>query len=96
MVSIKEIEKLSKLSRLELSDAEIKKLQKDLEAILEYVEKLKSAPIDDLEELTHAIDAANVLRNDESPHESGAFSENILVQAPSKEKKYFKVKKIKN
>ena len=36
----------------------------------------------------------NVLRPDENPHEPGAFTEEILAEAPKRQGQYVKVKKI--
>ena len=48
MISKEEIEKLADLSRIKLSAAEKNVLQKDLEAILNYFNKLKSLKIADV------------------------------------------------
>ncbi len=44
MISSEEIKKLGLLARIEISAREEKELQKELEAILSYVSKLKEAP----------------------------------------------------
>ncbi|MDP3052140.1 MAG: hypothetical protein Q8N42_01395 [bacterium] len=44
MLSIEEIKNLALLARIELSAREEKELQKELEAILDYVSHLKKAP----------------------------------------------------
>ncbi|NCB08100.1 MAG: aspartyl/glutamyl-tRNA amidotransferase subunit C, partial [Bacteroidia bacterium] len=45
MLSKEETQHIAKLARLGLSESEIEKYQKDLSAILGYVDKLKSADI---------------------------------------------------
>ena len=44
MISKEEVEHIAKLARLELSDKETEKMQKDLSAILDYFNLLKKAP----------------------------------------------------
>ena len=46
MISLEEVKKLALLARIEMTEKEQKKLQKDLEAILDYVGQLKKAPLD--------------------------------------------------
>ncbi len=44
MISKEEVEHIAKLARLELTESEVKKMQKDLSAILDYFNLLKKAP----------------------------------------------------
>ncbi|OHA12892.1 MAG: hypothetical protein A2909_02100 [Candidatus Tagabacteria bacterium RIFCSPLOWO2_01_FULL_39_11] len=94
MISIKEIEKLAELARIDLNEKEKKHLQENIGAILDYVKKLKEAPVENLEELTRAVGNANEMREDNNSYKPGEFSEMILNQAPSKENGYLKVKKV--
>ena len=66
MISKEETQHIAKLARLGLSEAEIEKYQKDLSAILGYVDKLKSADIGKAAALAHSTAAENVLREDEA------------------------------
>ena len=43
MISKEEVKHIAKLSRLELTEKEVEKMQKDLSAILDYFDLLKSA-----------------------------------------------------
>ena len=45
MISKDEVIKIAKLARLELTEKEIEKMQKDLSAILDYFNLLKKAPL---------------------------------------------------
>ena len=93
MISISEIEKLATLSRIALSADEKKALQKDMDAILDYVDQVKkvSATVG-TEKKAGAL--RNVFREDANPHESGIFTEELLSAAPKREGQYIKVKKI--
>jgi aspartyl-tRNA(Asn)/glutamyl-tRNA(Gln) amidotransferase subunit C len=44
MISKEEVEHIAKLARLELTENEVEKMQKDLSAILDYFALLKKAP----------------------------------------------------
>jgi aspartyl-tRNA(Asn)/glutamyl-tRNA(Gln) amidotransferase subunit C len=63
-ISREEVEKVSLLSRLLLSDEELAKMTAQLGRILEYVEQLNELDTEDVEPLSHALDVAEVLRED--------------------------------
>ena len=65
MISEKDVEQMAGLARLELNAEEKKKFQKDLEAILEFVEKLKKLEVEGVEPTTAGAEASNVMRKDE-------------------------------
>ena len=94
MIYEEEIKKMGELSRLKLEAAEIKKLQKDFEAILDYFNKLKLLNTDAVTESDSPAGVSqNVFREDEINHKPEEF-EDYSGQAPQKENGYFKVKKI--
>ncbi len=99
MIDIKEVEKLAKLARIELTAEEKKLFQKEIAAILDYVSELKeisTAKIAEgkiiLAELTK--NNRNGLREDVNPHASGLYTKTLLSEAPKTEKGFVKVKKI--
>ena len=83
---------IAKLANLPLSKEEIKKYEKQLSPILDYIEKLKQAKTDDLPETSQVTNLENVTRQDKT---IPSFSQ---VQALSGTKKTlngsFKVKAI--
>lgn len=93
-MEIRDIEKLAKLSRLELTDAEKQAFAKDLENILHYVDQIREVTTDDRP--AEVGDVYNVLREDvvTEGHEGGVFTEKILAQAPATQDGFVKVKKI--
>lgn len=93
MIEKKDVEHLAELSRLEFSDAEIKKIQEDLGSILDYVDQVKevSAKVDSNPQVGPVH---NVLREDTDPHEKGENKDEIAESFPEKEDGYLKVKKI--
>lgn len=91
-ISREEVHRLAKLARIDVPEEEEGKLQKDLEAILGYVEKLKEVDISNVPEMTHAVEAKNVFRADEV----GENGENVLLtdQFPEEEAGYLRVKNV--
>jgi len=65
MLSKEEVKHIAKLARLGLTDAEIEKFQKELSAILDYVEKLKEVDISGVEPTSHSVLVENIMRKDE-------------------------------
>jgi aspartyl-tRNA(Asn)/glutamyl-tRNA(Gln) amidotransferase subunit C len=53
------------LARLELTDAELQQMTRDLGAILDYVNQLQQVPTDGVEPLAHPLPVQNVFRADE-------------------------------
>ncbi|MDP3996844.1 MAG: Asp-tRNA(Asn)/Glu-tRNA(Gln) amidotransferase subunit GatC [bacterium] len=103
MVTREEIQKLAELSRIEVGEDEVEKLRKDIGGILEYVAQIKSVSPQTAKPPTNAdftrtdaekSELKNVFREDGNPHESGAFTEALLKEAPETEGGYVKVKKI--
>lgn len=91
-IELKDVEHLSGLSRLAISDSEKKLLQHDLEEILAYVSQVTKVAAELGEPV--AGELRNVMRDDENSHEPGIYTEDILAQAPAREGNRVFVKKI--
>ncbi|MCW3135347.1 MAG: Asp-tRNA(Asn)/Glu-tRNA(Gln) amidotransferase subunit GatC [Canidatus Methanoxibalbensis ujae] len=83
-----DIEHLCWLARIELSDEEKEKFAAQLSEILEYFSILDEADTSDVEPTFHAVGVENVMRED-VPEES-LDQEDALMNAPRKEKGYFR------
>lgn len=59
-----DVEKVSLLGRLLLTDDEAGRMAKQLTGIVGYVEQLQKIPTDGVEPMVHAIDMHNVFAND--------------------------------
>ncbi|NQV88335.1 MAG: Asp-tRNA(Asn)/Glu-tRNA(Gln) amidotransferase subunit GatC [Parcubacteria group bacterium] len=94
MIEIKDIKKLAELSRIEMEEAEIEEFQKEIESILSYVGQIQEASAGSFSDKKEIPVLHNVFREDEKPHESGAYTEILLDEAPEREGSYLKVKKI--
>lgn len=94
MISKEEVEKIAKLSRLELTEKEVVKMQKDLSAILDYFDLLKKAPKAEKNKSIYEIEDTLGLREDKTKDRNNSEAERILEQAPDKKDDYIKVKTI--
>ncbi len=63
-ISREEVEKVSLLGRLLLSEDELDKMTSQLGAILGYMELLSEVNTEGVEPMAHALDVSNVLRDD--------------------------------
>ena len=81
-----EVERVSLLARLALTDAELDTMTRQLGQIVTYVELLSELNTDDVEPMAHAVDVSNVFAADEvrpslpreaalenAPHQDGEF-----------------------
>lgn len=91
-MELKDIEKLSELARIEMSQEEKEKILKDMDSILGFVNQIQEADVDITER--EAGEIRNIMRKDENPHESGEYTEDILKEAPKVRNEYIEVKKI--
>jgi aspartyl-tRNA(Asn)/glutamyl-tRNA(Gln) amidotransferase subunit C len=93
-VTIKDVEHIAKLAKLEFTDAEKEKFTHQLNQILEYVEQMNKLDTSNVEPLSHVIELSNVFRADEV--KQGVSTEEALKNAPSKTEEFFKVPKVIN
>jgi aspartyl-tRNA(Asn)/glutamyl-tRNA(Gln) amidotransferase subunit C len=63
-ISREEVEKVSLLGRLLLSDDELDKMTTQLGAILQYIELLAEVDTSNVEPMAHALDVSDVFRDD--------------------------------
>mgnify|MGYP000912327111 CR=1 FL=1 len=65
-VTLKDVEHVAKLARLALTDEEKERFTKQLNAILEYAQKLNELDTSGVEPTTHVLPVQNVMREDVS------------------------------
>lgn len=94
MISGEEVKHIAKLARLGLTDAEIKKFQRELSKILDYIEKLKEVDVSKVKATSHSIKIENVMRSDEARSTKSEVRRKIVEQAPETKRGYLKVKSI--
>ena len=91
-IDLKTIKHISKLSRIDLDDEKSKKLQKDLNSIFKFIEKLNELDTAKAEPLTSVANTKLQLRNDEV--KSKDIRDQILKNSPENNKDFFVVPKV--
>lgn len=91
-IDLQQVKKVAKLSRLDLSESEVTEFAGQLNAILEYVEKLNGLDTEGIEPLAHCLPIHNCFRADEVKESLG--TDKTLANAPQQDGKFFKVPKI--
>ncbi len=91
-ISVKDVEYLALLARLQLSDDEMKRFAPQLEEILEHVQKLKSTQTDGVPPTSHVLEISNVFREDQA--KPSLPTDDALKNAPDREGPFFKVPRI--
>ena len=84
--------KLAQLSKLSLTDAELDRFQKELEAIVGYVEQLQDVDTTGLAPTNQVSGLSNVLRDDEV--RSYVDPQELLKGVPQRDGDYIKVKRV--
>ena len=91
-ISPEQVRHVSKLSRLALSEEQLRTLTPQLESILEYVAQIARVDVSGVEPMAHATPLHNVLRDDVV--EPSLPLEKVLENAPETDGPFFKVPKI--
>ena len=94
MLSYTEVQHIAKLARIELSEKEIKKFQKDLGEVLHYFEILKEVDAQDVQPMTHSVLLENIKREDTARPKTKNDGQHLIDMAPSRKNGYLKVKSI--
>ncbi len=92
MITIKDVEHVAKLARLELTEEEKELYTKQLGDVLKYVEQMNEVDTSNVEPMAHAIDFVNVMRDDKVVYEQ--TKEELMANAPDEENGFFKVPKL--
>lgn len=91
-ITIKDVEYIAHLSRLEITEEEKSQFAKELSDILEHVNRLSKINTDNVEPTYFAVDTKNVYREDVI--KPSINREDVFAAAPSIESGGFKVPKI--
>ncbi len=92
-VDDKLIEKLAKLSSLEIEDSKKENLKSELADIINFVENLNEIDVSSIEATFNTVEGGTALREDISKQDL-ELSSHILKYAPKAEDGYFIVPKI--
>ena len=92
MITIKDVEHVAKLARLELTEEEKELYTKQLGDVLKYVDQMNEVDTSNVKPMCQVIDFVNVMREDKVVQEIS--KEALMSNAPEVEGDFFKVPKI--
>lgn len=92
MITVKDVEHVAKLARLELTDDEKEKFTKQLGDVLKHVDAMNEVDTSNVQPMAHAIDFVNVMRDDKVFYEQS--KKELMSNAPYEEDGFFRVPKI--
>lgn len=92
MITVKDVEHVAKLARLELTEEEKEKFTKQLGDVLKHVDAMNEVDTSNVEPMAHAIDFVNVMREDKVYYEQ--TKEELMKNAPYEEDGFFRVPRI--
>lgn len=88
-ITIKDVEHVAKLARLDLTEAEKNQFTNQLNAILKYADKLTELNTDGIAPTSHAMEIFNIVREDVTVQSLPI--EKVLRNAPDEDENQFKV-----
>jgi aspartyl-tRNA(Asn)/glutamyl-tRNA(Gln) amidotransferase subunit C len=91
-LDIQTTKKLAELAKLEFNNEELIEIQRDLEQMIGFVEKLNEIDTSHVEPLTHITEGENTLREDEV--KESIDIETTLKNAPASRDRFFTVPKV--
>ena len=86
------VEYVAKLSRIELQANELDKLSRQLQTILDFIDRLKKLDVEGVAATSHILPINNIFKADTPADSLG--SEKTLLNAPEKKESFFVVPKI--
>lgn len=89
----KKVEEIAYLARLNLSEKDVEKYQKELSAILGYIETIQKVDTKNVEPTAQVTGLSDVWRVDKK-HPSKLSRDEVLSNAPERQDGYIKVKPV--
>lgn len=86
-----DIRALASLARVDVTDAEVAKLETEIPGILGFVETIQNVDVSGVE-----LDTSlrNVMRADTNPYDGGTYTETLLSAAPARVENRIAVKQV--
>lgn len=95
MISKKEVKYIADLARIELTEDETQKYERELSGILEFVEKLNEVDTKNLEPMAGGTSLVNITRADEQEDKNLEERQAMIIgQVPARKDKWVQVKAI--
>lgn len=92
LLTPEEVRKIAELARIEISEQEVEKFQKELSLVLEYASELSKVDTEGVEEISQVTGLMNVMREDK-PEES-PIRDDLIKLFPESKDGYLKIKSI--
>lgn len=92
-LSKNDVLKLAKLARLELSDSEVVKYQKEFTDILDYIEQLSNVNTDGLRP-TYQVNGLTTVTREDIPLDYGTSQNDLLMNVKEIDSAHIKVKRM--
>jgi len=91
-ITLKDVEHVARLARLDLGPEEKERMRLELDRILTYIDKLRAIDTRSVEPTSHAVPMTNVMRDDVT---RPSFPQSdMLANAPDRSGDFFRVPKI--
>lgn len=87
-----EVKKISELCRIQLTDAELEKFQKELAVVLDYVAELQKVDTEGVEEISQVTGLTNILRDDKE--RLSDLRDALIQRFPERKDDFLKIKSI--
>lgn len=96
MATAEDVKKLAELARVRVEDSELEKFTSEFDAILAYVGQLEKLDMKSAESSSFSGKSRlrNVMREDDEPHATGAYTEKLVEQFPARDGDALFVKQI--
>jgi aspartyl-tRNA(Asn)/glutamyl-tRNA(Gln) amidotransferase subunit C len=88
-LSAEEVRRVADLARLELSEADVETMARQLSAIVDYINQLQQVNTDGVEPLAHALDLHDVFRDDVLA--KSLSEDEALANAPARKDNFYSV-----
>lgn len=93
-ISIKEVEHIAELARIELKEEEKKEFSGQLSDVLGYIEQLNELDTENVESVSRVMGMNNVMREDKVEESDEEMREVIVGNFPAEQDGYVKVKQV--
>ena len=91
-ISLRDVEHVARLARLELAPADKERMRRELDGILSYIDKLNALDTEGIEPTSHAVPMTSVMRDDVV--QPSFPRSDMLANAPDRSGDFFRVPKI--
>ena len=86
------VRRIARLARIRIGDDEVPKFEKELNAILEWIEMLNEVDTEDVAPMTAVVEMKMRMREDEIT--DGGYPERVTANAPHTDDNFFLVPKV--